>query len=190
MPSQPAKSPKQNKCCRSPTSEDEEETSSSKQKLGYKALPWVARDEIDPPSLSPILKITHTQEDSRAFGELCLQPQAYQVLPLNNPRCLQFPNSEWSNLIASRAINLNCVLAGQYMISHDERHTERISDLEFIVGSDKPAKTVNEHSKWVMAWDTMFQATLFIFPHRASELTDYGTHIKGLFAALPSFVHE
>ena len=185
MPSQPAESPKQNKYCRSPTSEDEEETSSSKQKLGYKALPWVAHNEIDPPSLSPILK--KTQELLENFA---CNPKLIKSSLLNNPRCLQFPDSEWSNLIASRAIDLNCVLAGQYMISHDERCTERIGDLEFIVGSDKPAKTVNEHSKWVMAWDTMFQATLFIFPHRASELTDYGTHIKGLFVALPSFMHE
>ena len=67
---------------------------------------------------------------------------------------------------------------------------EKICDLEFIVGSDKPAKTINEHGKWVMACNTMLQATLFVFPHRASGLTDYGTHIKSLFMALPSYMHE
>ena len=108
---------------------------------------------------------------------------------LNNSRCLQFPDCEWSNLIMGRAIDLDHILAGQYTISYDEICTERFGDVKFVVSSDKPAKIVNDHEKWVTTWDITVQAILFVFPHSVSELTNYGIHIKSLFGVLPSFIY-
>ena len=154
-------------------------------RLTSRSLSWITQDGLDPPTLSPTLK--RTQELLENYSQ---DPKFIKSLLLNNSRGPQFLDSEWLNLITTRAINLDCILVGQYTISHDERCTEKFSDLKFIFGSVKPVKTIDEHGKWVTAWDIAIQAMLFVFLHRASELTNYGIHIKSLFRVLPTYMHD
>ena len=158
--------------------------SPTKRKIDVNAFAWVIRDEIDPPALSPSL--AQTQASLENFSR---DLKLAKVSLLNSPRLPQFPDTEWTNLLSGRAVDLDHVLAGQYSISQDDRRTERIGEIEFIVGSIKPDKTVNTHGKWLIAWDQAVEATTYIFPHRALELREYGKHITQLFTSFPDHLH-
>jgi hypothetical protein len=155
-----------------------------KRKIDPSVFAWTVRDEIDPPTLSPIL--LQTQAILENFSR---DPKFAKTSLLNSTRLPQFPDSEWTNLIAGRAVDLDHVLAGQYSISHEDRRTERFGELEVIVGSAKPAKVVDTHGKWVIAWDQAVDATVYVFPHRSSELRDYGRYVSQLFACFPDSLH-
>ena len=157
---------------------------SAKRKIDATAFAWVICDGIDPPSLSPSL--TQTQSILENFSR---DPKFAKTSLLNSPRLPQFPDSEWSNLIAGRAINLDHVLAGQYSVAHDERRTECVGEIEFITGPAKPARVVDTHGKWVIAWDQAVDTTIFAFLHCSSELRDYGRYISQLFACFPDSLH-
>ena len=110
---------------------------------------------------------------------------------LNSPTLPQFPKSEWVSLLSGCAVDLDHVLASHYSTSHEEKRTERISDLEFFIsGCSKPTKAVETHSNWVSAWDQMVEATLFVFEHRGMELREYGRHITQLFTSLDAPLHS
>jgi hypothetical protein len=158
---------------------------STKRKVDVSAFAWVIRDGIDPPSLSPSLLRTQA-----ALENFSRDPKLAKTSLLNSARLPQFPDSEWTNLITGRAVDLDHVLASQYSVAHDDRRTEHIGELEFIIGSAKPARVVDTHGKWVIAWDQAVDATTFIFPHRASELREYGRHISQLFASFPDALHS
>jgi hypothetical protein len=66
---------------------------------------------------------------------------------------------------------------------------ECFGELEVIVGSVKPARIVDTHGKWVIAWDQTVDATTYVFPHRAEELHEYSRHISQLFASFPDGLH-
>jgi len=156
----------------------------ARRKVNIDAFAWVIRDGIDPPSLSPSLMQTLA-----TLENFSRDPKLTKTSLLNSTRLPQFPESEWTNLIAGRAVDLDHVLAGQYSVSHDERRTERIGELELIVGSAKPSRVVDTHGRWVIAWDQAVDATTYVFPHRSSELQDYGRHISQLFASFPDALH-
>ena len=61
--------------------------------------------------------------------------------------------------------------------------------IELLHGSSTPEKTVKTHGDWVIAWDCLVDATLFMFKHRRQELQTYGKHIQHYFASLPSQFH-
>ncbi|KAF8235394.1 hypothetical protein L208DRAFT_1257250 [Tricholoma matsutake] len=42
---------------------------------------------------------------------------------------------------------------------------------------------VKTHGDWVIAWEALVDATLFIFKHRKLELQLYGRHIQHFFAS-------
>ena len=77
---------------------------------------------------------------------------------LNSLTLPQFPESEWVSLLSRCAINVDHVLASHYSTSHEEKHTEHISNLKFFIsGHSKPTKAVEMHSNWVSAWDQMVE---------------------------------
>jgi hypothetical protein len=157
---------------------------STRRKIDVNLFAWVICDGIDPPSLSPSLMQTQT-----ILENFSRDPKLAKSSLHNSARLPQFPDSEWANLIAGRAVDLDHVLAAQYSIAHDERWTERIGELEVVVGSTKPARVVDTHGKWVIAWDQAVDATTYIFPHRSTELRDYGRHISQLFTSFPDSLH-
>lgn len=157
----------------------------TKHRVDVSAFAWVIRDGINPPSLSPSL--LQTQAALENFSrDLKLAKSSL----FNSARLPQFPDSEWTNLITGRAVDLDHVLASQYSVAHDNRRTEHIGELELVIGSTKPARVVDTHGKWVIAWDQAVDATTFVFPHRTSELREYGRHISQLFASFPDSLHS
>ena len=69
----------------------------------------------------------------------------------------QFPESEWISLLSGRAIDLDHVLASHYSTSHEEKCTECIGEIEFVVGCSRSTKAVEMHGNWVLAWDRLLK---------------------------------
>ncbi|TFY53164.1 hypothetical protein EVG20_g10240 [Dentipellis fragilis] len=86
-------------------------------------------------------------------------PKGVKVSVLNARDCPQFPDSEWTNVIAGRAVNLDHVLTELYNVSVDTKHKERLGAIEFSVGAIAPAKIVKSHGEWDTAWQHTVAAT-------------------------------
>jgi hypothetical protein len=167
----------------SDTSEDEYV---KRTRLDYDALPWNEPEGSDLSStaaLSPSLQKTHS-----LLENFSRDPKKARSSLLNcNKPVPQFPPSEWLNLLSGNTIDLDHVFSNVYTISHNTGEVIELGkDLELLHGSSVPAKTVKTHGDWVIAWDCLVDATLFVFKHRKSELQAYGKHIQRYFASLPS----
>lgn len=165
-------------------SEDEGE-GSNKRKINMAELPWVTYEALGIfTPLSPSLSKTRS-----ILENISLDIKTAKASLLLTPHLPQFPDSEWNNLLHGRAIDLDHVLAGMYSINHDERRTERLGQLEVVIGGTKPARVVETHGQWVIAWGQLVEATLVVFPHRAAELSDYGKHVNQLFSSFAEGLH-
>ena len=95
-----------------------------------------------------------------------------------NRSILQFPQSEWLSLLSGNTVDLVHVFSNIYTISYRMRDTVELGrDIELLHGASAPAKSVKTHGDWVIAWDCLVDATLFIFKHRRQELQLYGKHV-------------
>ncbi|TFK33546.1 hypothetical protein BDQ12DRAFT_615005 [Crucibulum laeve] len=157
----------------------------TKRKIDVNAFPWTIHDKIDPPKLHPTLAKTR-----ELLSNYMLDVKFAKTHLLNSARCPQFPDSEWTNILSGRAVDLDQVLSSGYTISHDTHQTESFGSVKLIIGTTKPAKTVDTHGKWVIAWNQTINALLFTFPHRASKLRKYTRHINQLFSSLPEQFHD
>jgi len=157
-------------------------------RLDYDALPWnQERVGGKARTLSPSLQ--KTQSILANFAKDLKRAKA-SLLNCGKPYP-QFPDSEWGNLLGGKSIDLDHVLSGMYSLSHVDREAQPIGKgLEIVRGSSKPARTVQTHGEWIMAFNAYVAAALFIFPHREQELRDYGDHIMRFFASMPTEFHE
>jgi hypothetical protein len=119
-----------------------------------------------------------------------IDPKATKRSLINEPDCPEFPDSEWKNVIAGRAINLDAVLSGQLSTTQDEPKVEKFGDFEISFGAVEPTKVVKNGGDWTIAWNRAVRATTFAFPHRVSELTSYGEFIVNLFSVTHPSVHS
>ena len=71
----------------------------------------------------------------------------------------------------------------------DSRTIENLGELELPFGAAKPAKSVNTHGDWVIAWRIALRANKFIFPHRERELEEYTEYISSYFASFHPSAH-
>ena len=71
-----------------------------------------------------------------------IDPKATKRSLVNEPDCPEFPDSEWKNIIAGRAVNLDAVLSGQLSTTHDDPKVEKFGDLEISFGAVEPTKLV------------------------------------------------
>ncbi|KAF8577706.1 hypothetical protein K439DRAFT_1364045, partial [Ramaria rubella] len=103
-------------------------------------------------------------------------------------RCLSFPDGLWTDILADRFIDLDKVHSGYHTLEPDYKHTQSIGELNIVLNSRssgaKATKTVRMHGEWSIAYGIVKRATLFTYPHRANELSDYKDFIIGLFASV------
>jgi hypothetical protein len=168
---------------RSPGSDVAEEPS-AKKAIDSSLFPWQDH-ESGVSSLPFTLQQTLTLLENYARD-----PKAAKTSIVNSPKCPQFPDSEWNNLVTGRAVNLDHVLSGLFTIADTPKRTEQVGDIEISFASPSAAKAVKTHGEWLTAWTPMVTATVFAFPHRETELNKYGQHISQLFAALPVDQHD
>jgi len=59
------------------------------------------------------------------------------------PTCPEFPDSEWTNILACHAINFDAVLTGYYSTSNNDECIESIGNLDIKFGTVAPTKIVS-----------------------------------------------
>jgi hypothetical protein len=162
-------------------SEDEFEV--KKLKVDESKFPWVVANESQKGVMSANLT-----ETLKLLESYSIDLKATKRSLTNSPFCPEFPDAEWKNVVAGRAVNLDAVLSGQFSTSNNDVRVEKIGDLEVSFGAVEPTKSVTNGGDWSIAWNRAVRATAFAFPHREVELTGYGEYITSLFAATnPSF---
>jgi hypothetical protein len=111
-----------------------------------------------------------------------------KVSLLSSPHLPNFPESEWTNILAGKCVNLDVVFSGTFATHSEQSVVEQLGELEIRCRGAKPTKTVQTSGDWVSAWTRMARATAFVFLHRANELAAYTDYILGKFSAFrPSF---
>jgi hypothetical protein len=101
----------------------------------------------------------------------------------------EFLDMEWNNVLTGKSVNLDVVFTGMYSTATDSRTIENLSELKPYFGATKPAKSVESHRDWVIAWRIASHAIKFIFPHQEKELKEYTEYISSYFASLHLSAH-
>ena len=148
-------------------------------------FPWSVSGLIHSTVLSPSL-----DRSLKLLQLYAVDPKKAKRSLTNSPTCPEFPDSEWTNILAGRAVNLDHVLSGYYSVSNNDERTESIGDVEIKFGAVSPSKLVSTAGDWSIAWNCTSRATNVAFPHRASELADYSEYIIGLFGATDVLFHD
>ena len=168
----------------SPSSDDEDDEYEKRTHLDYDSLPWNEPEEsghLASEVLSPSLQKTHSllENFSRDIKQACSS-----LLNCSLP-VLQIPPAEWLNLLNGNTIDLDHVFSNIYTVSYDTRDVVELSrNVELLHRSSTLAKTVKTHGDWVIAWDCLVDAILFVFKHRKQELQAYSKHIQRYFASV------
>jgi hypothetical protein len=145
---------------------------------------WLTNDEADTTVLTPSQELTCNLVQNHL-----LDLKSSKRMVLGSKRVPEFADSEWNNILAGKAVNIDVVFSGMYSTVTDNRAIKNIGDLELHFGAAKPAKTVETHGDWVIAWRSVFKATKFIFPHREAELDEYNDYITSYFASIHPSAH-
>ncbi|KDR64970.1 hypothetical protein GALMADRAFT_82459 [Galerina marginata CBS 339.88] len=164
---------------------EEREPHAKKSRIDESHFPWNVADLIQSITLSPSLN-----RSLKLLQLYTVDPKASKRSLTNAPTCPEFPDSEWSNILAGRAINLDHVLSGYYSVSNNDERSESIGEIQIKFGTASPTKLVTSAGDWSIAWNRTSRATIFAFPHRSGELADYGEYIIGLFGATDMLFHN
>ena len=115
----------------------DEEPVTKKVKVDESAYAWVSnrRDKrtVLRDTLSKTLKLIEIYT---------VDPKVTKRSLVNEPDCPEFLDSEWKNIVAGRAVNLDAVLSGQLSTTHDDPKVEKFGDLEITFGAVEPTKLV------------------------------------------------
>jgi hypothetical protein len=145
---------------------------------------WLVNESAEEIFLTPSQELTRKMVQNHTFD---LKLTKLKVLGAK--QVPEFPDMEWNNILAGKSVNLDVVFTGMYSTATDSRTIENLGELELHFGAAKPAKSVESHGDWVIAWRIAFRATKFIFPHREKELEEYTEYISSYFASLHSSAH-
>jgi hypothetical protein len=159
--------------------DDAEEQRAHKRGAEDEHYPWNTLEQIQGDSLSVNLKLTR-----RLVSKYTADLKGAKW-SLNRLRHLpRLTDSEWTNVLSGRAVNLDNVFSGSMSTRTDDRSFERLGAIELWYRVTKPSKTVQSSGDWVIAWSYASKAIQFAFPHRARELITYQEYIMSHFAAV------
>ena len=165
---------------------DEESGSPTKRRLDIHRLGWTIRSNLNPPALSIELRQTNSLLEN--YGR---DIKLAKSLLVNTPGVPQFPDSEWTNILSGRPVDLDRVISNLYTADTISEHLQQLgSGVKLVTESVPPIKTVSDHSSYTIAWESYVDAVSFAFPHRKGELTTYGMQIKQLFRSIPPERHS
>jgi hypothetical protein len=149
------------------------------------AQPWVVNSAIEEAFLSPELR--KTLDYLRKWS---VDPKGVRNSITHSASCPEFPQSEWTNIIAGKAVSLDQILSATYTTIADNRNVTKLGNIEITAeNSAPPVKLVKTHGEWSAAWQKAQIAYIYIMPHRATELRKYGDHISQLFSAFSPANH-
>jgi hypothetical protein len=164
--------------------QSDEERVSKRPKVDESAYAWVAARKDKHVTL--LDNLTRTLKLIDAYT---IDLKAAKRSLTNEPDCPEFPNSEWKNVIAGRAVNLDAVLSGQLSTTNDYLKVQTFGEIEVSFGTIEPTKVVKNGGDWAITWNRTVRATVFAFPHQLQELTSYGEYIVNLFSVTHPSIH-
>jgi hypothetical protein len=85
------------------------QTSSKKCSLDESHFTWLVDDEVDTAVLTVSQELTH-----KLIQNHVLDLKASKCMVLGSKHVPEFPNSEWNNILAGKAINLDVIFSGMY----------------------------------------------------------------------------
>lgn len=100
-----------------------------------------------------------------------------------------FPDTEWTNILRGKAVNLHHVLGGMFLVQPVQENVASVGGIEIRVPAPEAPKRIETGIQWQAAWTTAVEATTFVFPHRRAELDKYGRSILAQFARKSSNAH-
>jgi hypothetical protein len=165
--------------------ESDDEPAAKRVKVDESAYAWVASRKDKRTVLRDTLAKT-----LKLIEAYTIDPKATKRSLTNEPDCPEFPDAEWKNIIAGRAVNLDAVLSGQLSTIQDDSKVEKFGDFEISFGAVEPTKVVKNGGDWSIAWNRTVRATIFAFPHRVHELSSYGEYIINLFSVTHPSIHS
>src|ERR1700678_222952 len=98
----------------------DEEPVAKKSKVDKSAFTWTGPESQTDTKLSDNLVRT-----LKLLGVYTVDPKTTFRSLTNSPSCLEFPDSEWKNVIGGKAISLDTVLSGQLSTTNDELKIEK-----------------------------------------------------------------
>ncbi|KAI3998268.1 hypothetical protein K525DRAFT_275390 [Schizophyllum commune Loenen D] len=160
--------------------EDEDTVATPRKRTNPRLFAWTVGDEIDRAILHPVVVETNRQLENFSRDLKGAETDLH-----NSSSKPQYPLREWTSLLTGQAADFDRVINGIYTVNVSQRAVQRIGDLELSLGHVAPTKTVKDHSDWVIAWNAVRRATVFVFPHLKEDLDAYAEHILGFFSAFP-----
>ncbi|KAF7318342.1 C3H1-type domain-containing protein [Mycena chlorophos] len=149
--------------------------------------PWTPEGIIHS-ALNPIAN--HGDETHRILCLLLSDPKAARRSVLMARNVPEFPDSEWTNLLGGKVVNLDVIVSGLFSTVLEDQRTEILAGgVELRFGHNEPIRTVRDMGTWTVAFSKLETAFLFIYPHRRAELTVYRDFINSMFAAVSSDFH-
>ncbi|KAH9950548.1 hypothetical protein B0H21DRAFT_686422 [Amylocystis lapponica] len=161
---------------RSSTPEPEKEA--KRRKVDEALFGWKGHQQVARIFLSPEAKLTQKMVENYSNDIKITKGRLFAVVGIP-----PFPSEEWDNVLTGRFVDLDRVFAGSYSTYVDERRTEKLGEFEISTRSRVPDKRIRTANDWSRAWNRTARAIRFAFPHRASDLEDYGTHIDDCFGS-------
>jgi hypothetical protein len=139
--------------------EEDEDDERPRKKLDLTALPWTIQEASSNRQLSNELKKTRS-----ILENISRDPKSAKSSLLNCFSCPQFPDSEWTNLLAGRSVNLDHVISGLCSLSNEERTSEKIGTVQISLGPAAAVVQVRTHGEWVIAWEKPSELQHSFFP--------------------------
>jgi hypothetical protein len=147
--------------------------------------PWGISESFSATKLSSSLRKTND-----LIKQFSGNPKGYKRSLTNSTNCPEFPDSEWPNVLAGRAVNLDIVFSGYYSTSNNDKRIETVGELEIRFGTTPAKRVVASVGDWTIAWGIASTAIAYAFPNRFDELTSYGRFVLSLFASTSSIFHQ
>jgi hypothetical protein len=162
----------------------DDERPSKKPKPDDSQYPWVLSEALESPVLS--VNLIATRNLLKLYA---IDPKATKRSLVNSANCPEFPDAEWTNIIAGRAVNLDAVLGDQYATNNNDLRSESVGNIKISFGSTALSKTVSSNGEWSIVWQRAAEATVFAFPNRKSELLAYTNFIVSMFGSTNPLFH-
>ena len=124
-------------------------------------FPWTISNFIHGATLSPSLS-----KSLELLKLYAINPKGTKRSLINSPSCPEFPDSEWTNVLTGRAINLEAMLTGYCSTSNNDEQVEEIGDFKIRFGTVNPTKIVSTAGEWSITWNRSSGAICAAFPHR------------------------
>ncbi|TFY80579.1 hypothetical protein EWM64_g3433 [Hericium alpestre] len=158
-------------------SDDDDEHRERRCPLDLSSLPWMQNVKAIP--------LPQSLEDTQGLLVLFSQdPKRWKMYFINEPNCPQFPNSEWTNIILGRPVNLDLVIASMFNVTLEQKHKERLGRVSFSLNDVAPSRVIKSQGDWLSAWKATSDAVAFIFRHRRDELDHYSSYMLTMFTSV------